>query len=86
MLLIRILYWRFRLWLLRKGADIRNVIGGYLLRFSARAGSHWRAAHEGTMKLLRALAAVLVLRLARLCAEMGNRIISQRAVGNIFDT
>jgi hypothetical protein len=27
---------RFRLWLLRKDADIRNTIGGYLLRFSTR--------------------------------------------------
>ena len=36
MLLLRILYWRFRLWLLRKEADVRNAIGGYLLRISTR--------------------------------------------------
>jgi hypothetical protein len=35
-LLFRILYLRFRLWLLRRGADIRNAIGDYLLRCLAR--------------------------------------------------
>jgi hypothetical protein len=34
MLLYRILYLRFRLWLLRKDADISNAIGSYLLRCS----------------------------------------------------
>jgi hypothetical protein len=33
-LLFRILYLRFRLWLLRKDADISNAIGSYLLRCS----------------------------------------------------
>ena len=36
MLLLRILYWRFRLWLLRKEAEVRNSIGGYLLWTSTR--------------------------------------------------
>jgi len=36
MLLFRILWLRFRLWLLWKSANVRNHIGGYLLRFSAR--------------------------------------------------
>jgi hypothetical protein len=34
--LLKILYLRFRLWLLWKSVNVRNAIGGYLLRCSAR--------------------------------------------------
>ena len=37
-MLLRILYLRFRLWVLRKQTDVRNAIGGCLLRCSARLG------------------------------------------------
>ena len=76
-MLLRILYLRFRLWLLWKSANMRNAIGGWLLRCSARLavlGAH----EQQATKLPRAVAAILVFRLARWLAVMGDRIIVKR--------